>query len=278
MPRPDQPGAPNPEGRPAPTSAGQPFGGGPQFYIRISPPTATRALLIANVAVFLAMIVAGYLWYGTLRGTEDLNVLVRFGAKVNELVAAGQWWRLFTAMFLHIGVLHILFNLYALNALGPLVEGYFGHARFLAIYLIGGLYGSLASYAFSPAISAGASGAIFGLAGALIVYFLRYRANFGARGRALLQNMFIIIGINLVFGLSARGIDNWGHIGGLIGGAAVTYGLLPRYLPPSVFQPGTRQALQEEVRTTSYIMWVTACVLVLVLGVALTTRYLQAAG
>ena len=84
--------------------------------------------------------------------------------------------------------------------------------------------------------------------------------------------MFIIIGINLVFGLSARGIDNWGHIGGLIGGAAVTYGLLPRYLPPSFFQPGARQAVQEEVRTTSYIIWATACVLVLVLGVALTTR------
>ncbi len=100
-----------------------------------------------------------------------MRVLIDVGAKVNEAIAIGQTWRLFTAMFIHIGVFHLLVNLYALYALGPLVEGYFGHARFLAIYLVGGLFGSLASYAFSDAVSAGASGAIFGLAGAITVFF-----------------------------------------------------------------------------------------------------------
>ncbi|RIK55871.1 MAG: rhomboid family intramembrane serine protease, partial [Chloroflexi bacterium] len=173
------------------------------------------------------MIVYGWVVYNDINGTQNMYVLITFGAKVNELVAAGEVWRLFTAMFLHIGVIHLLFNLYALNALGPLVEGYFGHIRFLIIYLLGGLFGSLASYAFSPLPSAGASGAIFALAGATTIYFLRYRENFGARGRAILQNMLLVIGVNLIFGLGAGGIDNWGHMGGLVGGAALAYGLLP---------------------------------------------------
>lgn len=255
--------------RPAP--AVEPFDPRPQFYIRLSPPWATRTLLAINVAVFVAMIAAGFLLYNTFNGSEDMRILVLFGAKVNELIALGQTWRLFTAMFLHIGVFHLLFNLYALNALGPLVEGYFGHVRFLAIYLIAGLFGSLASYAFSPVPSAGASGAIFGLAGATTVYFLRYRENFGARGRAILQNMLLIIGINLVFGLTAPGIDNWGHVGGLVGGALVAFGLLPRYAAPAVILPGS-QPLQEETRTFHYALWVTVCIVVLVLGVEFATR------
>jgi rhomboid protease GluP len=240
----------------------------PQFYIPLAKPILTRILLVINVVVFVAMIVAGYLLFGTLSGPEDGRILTLFGAKVNELVAAGEVWRLFMAMFLHIGALHLLFNLYALNALGPLVEGYFGHARFAAIYIVGGLFGSLASYAFSPAVSAGASGAIFGLAGATTVYFLRYRENFGARGRAILQNMLFIIAINLVFGLSMPNIDNWGHIGGLVGGAFVAAGLLPRYRAPSVLMAGASSyPLEEERRSVWEIVWVLVCTALLAAGV-----------
>ena len=260
-----QPGAP-PEQQP-----GQAYPQQPRFYIRLSPPTVTRALLVINVVVFVAMIVYGYMEYGTINGTEDSRVLVDFGAKINLAIARGQTWRLFTAMFLHIGVIHLLFNLYALNALGPMVEGYFGHIRFTTIYVLAGLTGSLASYAFSPAPSVGASGAVFGLAGAIIVYFLRYRENFGARGRAILQNMLLIIGINLVFGFSVRGIDNWGHIGGLVGGAVVAYGLLPRYKTPAIIVPDS-QALEEEERTLVHLTWVVLFVGLLVLGLSLATR------
>lgn len=227
----------------------------PRFFIKLTPPHLTHALLIINLLVFVAMIVYGWIAYRTINGTEDLRVLVTFGAKVNELVALGQVWRLFTAMFLHIGVLHLLFNLYALNALGPLVEGYFGHIRFLIIYLLGGLFGSLASYAFSPSPSAGASGAIFALAGATTIYFLRYRENFGARGRAILQNMILVIVINLVFGLSAPGIDNWGHMGGLVGGSVLAAGLLPQYRAPNVLLPGA-YPLEEVPRTGLQSGWV----------------------
>lgn len=252
-----------------------PFGiARPTFYLRIVPPHVTRFLLAANVVVFVAMIVYGYFAYGTVDGTQDIRVLADFGAKINEFIMAGQVWRLFTAMFLHIGVLHLLFNLYALNALGPLVEGYFGHLRFAIIYILGGLFGSLASYAFSPVPSAGASGAIFGLAGAVTIYFLRYRENFGARGRAILQNMLVVIGINLVFGMAMAGIDNWGHVGGLVGGALVTWGLLPRYRAPMVTGPG-RYPLEEENRSGFYTLWVVFCMGLLVAGLqAATSRWL----
>lgn len=243
-----------------------------RFYITVTPPRVTYALLAANVAIFIAMIVVGYVVFGTLNGTEDMRVLSLFGAKINARIALeGQVWRLFTAMFLHIGVLHLLFNLYALNALGPLVEGYFGHVRFSVIYLLGGLFGSLASYAFSPNPSAGASGAIFGLAGAITIYFLRYRENFGSRGRAILTNMLMVIGINLVFGLAMPGIDNWGHMGGLVGGAVLAWGLLPRYEPPVALIPGN-YPLAERPRGTQYLTWVLLWSALLILGVQAATR------
>ncbi|RIK38609.1 MAG: hypothetical protein DCC55_20610 [Chloroflexi bacterium] len=227
----------------------------PQFFIPIASPVWARTLLVINLVVFVAMIVYGVLVYDDWDGTTNSLVLTTFGMKVNNLVASGQTWRLFTAMFLHIGVLHLLSNLYALHMLGPLVEGYYGHARFLAIYLVGGLTGSVASYAFSPASSAGASGAIFALIGATTVYFLRYRDNFGARGRAIVQNMFLIIAINLVFGLSVAFIDNWGHMGGLFGGAVLAWALLPRYRPPQTVRLGP-QPIEEEPRTVQEIGWV----------------------
>jgi rhomboid protease GluP len=243
----------------------------PRFMLRRTPPYVTRFLLAANVVIFLAMIVYGYVNFGTLNGSEHPLVLLRFGAKVNELVATGELWRLFTAMFLHIGVIHLLFNLYALNALGPTVESYFGHFRYAAIYLIGGLFGSLASYAFSPAPAAGASGAIFGLAGAIIVYFLKYRENFGARGRAILNNMFLLIAINLVFGFVQPGIDNWGHMGGLVGGALVTAGLLPQYQRPSVITYGTN-IVEEEDRLLLNVGWILVCLALWYYGVQWATE------
>jgi rhomboid protease GluP len=257
----------------APTTASQPTVDlRPHFVIRQTAPYVAQFMLAANVLVFVAMIIYGYVNFGTINGTEDGRVLLVFGAKINELVAAGEIWRLFTAMFLHIGVIHILFNLYALNSLGPLVEAYFGHVRFTAIYLLAGLFGSLASYAFSCAWSAGASGAIFGLAGALTIYFLKYRENFGSRGRAILNNMLLVIVINLIFGAVQPGIDNWGHIGGLIGGALVTAGVLPYYLRPSVITYGAN-VMEEKPRPYFNVGWILVCLAIWYYGVQLVTPY-----
>lgn len=244
------------------------------FYVKQASPLVSRVLIGINLVIFLAMIGVGYLLFGVFNGTEDVRVLVLFGAKVNEFIGQGQTWRLLTAMFLHIGVLHLLFNLYALYFLGPQVEGLFGHGRFTAIYFVAGLTGSLASYAFVPNLSAGASGAIFGLVGALVVYFLRYRDQFGVRARAVLQNMLVIIAVNFVFGLSAPGIDNWGHLGGLIGGAVAAWGLVPQYRRPEpvILTPelleNPRVPLELVPRLASEIAWVAVCLALIALGVA----------
>lgn len=224
----------------------------PRYYIKIAPPILARSLLVINLAVFVAMIAYGWLYHQTWRGPETGEVLIDFGMKVNRSVAEGEVWRLFTAMFLHIGVMHLLFNLYALYWFGPMVEGYYGHWRFLASYMIGGLFGSVASYAYVQAPSAGASGAIFGLIGASTIYFLRYRENFGQRGRLMLQNMIGVIAVNLVFGFSIPGIDNASHLGGLIGGALVAWGLLPSYQKPSLVSPSNEQTPSLMPQTTVY--------------------------
>ena len=225
----------------------------------MAPQRFVQILTGLNLAAFVGMIAYGWFQYGIFDGPDEGQVLIDAGMKVNRLVAEGELWRLFTAMFIHIGLrpipMHLLVNLYALIAIGPMVEGYFGHWRFLAIYLLGGLLGSIASYAFAIPNSAGASGAIFAMVGAVIIYFTKYRNNFGQRGRSILQNMLVVAGLNLIFGLSVEGIDNWGHIGGLIGGAIVAWGLIPKYERPQLLQQGP-QPLQEVDQTNQHTIWV----------------------
>lgn len=243
-----------------------------QYIVQLASPIWMYVLLACNVLTFLAVTIYGLVVYRDPRGSLNGDVLSFFGMKVNQLIAAGEIWRLFTAMFLHIGELHLLSNLYALFAIGTLVEGYYGHRRFLAIYLLGGLFGSLASYAFSPADSAGASGAIFALVGAATVYFLRYHENFGERGRAILLNMGLVIVINLAFGFTMPYIDNWGHIGGLLGGIVVALGLLPRYKVPRIPPIGV-QPMIEEPKLLWELLWIVLCCALLWGGLAWATQH-----
>ena len=148
-------------------------------------------------------------------GSTNTSVLINFGAKVNWLILEGEWWRLFAPIVLHIGLLHLFMNTLALYYIGITVEKIYGNLRFLFIYLFAGFCGSLASLLFSPNISAGASGAIFGLFGALLYFGVIYPKLFF---RTMGMNILFVIGINLVFGFSFSGVDNAGHIGGLIGG------------------------------------------------------------
>ncbi|MFZ4655661.1 MAG: rhomboid family intramembrane serine protease [Caldilineaceae bacterium] len=240
-----------------------------RFFIPVTQPRLTWVVLGVNVVMFLVTVLFGLWQFGNWNLLSNLlPTLVIFGAKVNVLIAQGEVWRLLTATVLHADILHLLFNLYALIALGYNVERYFGHGRFLLIYLISGLWGSFASYATSPEISVGASGAVFGLAGATAVYFWRYRENFGDEGRSILQNVLMVIGLNLVFGFTNAQIDNAGHIGGLIGGAAVALGLLPTYQRPNTIQIGN-QPLQKLHRPGLETLWIVGHLLLLWLGVTL---------
>lgn len=179
------------------------------------PRSVTTALLVINIGIFALDAVLGAL--GRPRA------LLEAGAMVPLLVADGEWWRLITAMFLHIGLLHIAFNSLALLVFGQLMESAIGSGRMLALYLITGFAASVASFAFgSPQIAAaGASGAIFGLLGAWLVYNLRRRSLSLARSN--IQSALLLIGINLVFGFTVPGIDNVAHIGGLIAGLAAGF-------------------------------------------------------
>ena len=185
-------------------------------------PYLTWALLAINLLIWLAMEASG--------GSEDSEVLLDFGAMFGPLIADGEYWRLFTAMFLHVGMMHLLFNGIALLIFGRIVERAYGHFRFALIYVLAGLSGSVASLMLnSVAIGAGASGAIFGVLGALIAYLLANRETLGVMGRQTLTSILVIAGINLVFGFFSPGIDNWAHIGGLVGGFGLGIALSPKY-------------------------------------------------
>jgi rhomboid protease GluP len=142
---------------------------------------------------------------------------VYLGAKINQFILQGQLWRLITPVLLHGSLIHIGFNMYALYVLGPSLERKYGVWPFLALYLIGGVWGNTLSFLLSPNPSLGASTAIFGLIAAQGVYIYKNRYLLGSAARPLLMNIVMMITINLILGLSP-GIDNWGHIGGLLGG------------------------------------------------------------
>lgn len=193
-------------------------------------PLAVWALLGLNVllyAVSIALTVASG-GMGTL-GEPSNDVLAQLGWKQNDLIAQGQYWRLITAMFLHGSLVHIFFNGYALYALGPEAEQIYGTARFVAVYMLSGLAGSLASYAFSPQPSVGASGAIFGLFGSLLAFYVVGRDVLGDMGRRQLQSMGGLIVINLLLGFAVPGIDYYAHMGGLAAGALSGWLLAPRF-------------------------------------------------
>lgn len=173
-------------------------------------------------------------------GSTNSLVLILLGANFKPMVADGQVWRFFTSMFLHIGTTHLLFNAYALFAFGAEMERVFGRARFITIYVLAGLFGSLASFALHNAgVSAGASGAIFGVIGMQLAYFKKYQKMLGEFGRSRLMNVFFIIGLNLFFGFTMPGIDNLAHLGGLISGTLMAYKLIPVY---EIVDPYTENA------------------------------------
>lgn len=150
----------------------------------------------------------------------SVSTLIDFGAKYNPLIADGQYYRLITPMFLHSDLTHLLFNMYALNIFGRNIELIYGKSKFIVIYLIAGIFGTLGSFIFSSSVAVGASGAIFGLLGS---YFYLYVSKPKAFNRSFLKNLLAILGINLVFGIVVPNIDNWAHVSGLVGGFIISW-------------------------------------------------------
>ncbi|KAK6156952.1 hypothetical protein DH2020_011200 [Rehmannia glutinosa] len=175
----------------------------------------TNILLAANVLVYIAQYVSD-------------GKLLFWGAKINGLISKGQLWRLVTSSFLHANIGHLLVNCYSLNSIGPSVENICGPKRHLTIYITSAIASSAMSYWFCTSPAVGASGAIFGLVGSFAMFVLRHRGMVkGTEGD--LKHIAQVIVLNMAIGLLSQGIDNWGHVGGLIGGAAASWLLGPSW-------------------------------------------------
>jgi membrane associated rhomboid family serine protease/Tfp pilus assembly protein PilF len=201
-------------------------------------PVATYVLIALNLLVFGLMTWAG--------GSTKPEVLLDFGASYGPYFRQGEYWRLVMPMFLHIGLLHLLINMYALYLLGRILEHVYGYGRFALLYVGSGMFSSYLSMAVGtylasgPHVAAGASGAIFGILGTMLVAGFLHRASIPRRLRRVFGSGILLMVIaNLAFGAIVPNIDNWGHVGGLIGG--IVLGVLIR--PPQ--QGLSTQSLEE---------------------------------
>lgn len=215
-----------------------------RLSLPLSRPRAVYVLLAINVVMYaLTWLVAAA--QGSTRqppfGDPFSNALFVLGAKFGPAIDAGEYWRFLTPMVLHGSLIHLGFNSFALYSLGPETERVFGTGRFLALYLLAGFAGTIASYVRSDNLSIGASGAIFGLIGALAAFFYGARSLIGAEAsRQQVTQLVTMAALNIFIGLSVQTIDNAAHIGGLVVGALAGFALAPRYriddrlYPPAV--------------------------------------------
>lgn len=182
-------------------------------------PVITIGIIIINVIVFLLMYILG-------KGSTNPVTLVNFGALYKPLVRNGEIFRLLSCAFLHIGLMHLLVNSYSLYVIGSQLESFLGKFKFILVYLVSALSGSLMSIVFSSNIGAGASGAIFGLLGSILYFGYNYRVYLG---NVLKSQIIPLIILNLSLGFFVGGIDNAAHIGGMLGGFFVTQAVGLKY-------------------------------------------------
>lgn len=177
----------------------------------------TYLLIILNVIIFMLMYVFG-------KGSYDTNTLIKFGANYIPYTKSGDYYRIITSAFLHIGEFHLFFNMYALYIIGREIEQFYGRIKYILIYFFSAIMGSLFTLTLSAenTVSAGASGAIFGLFGAMLYFGFTYR---GYIGKTIINQTLPVVLINLFIGLTTPGIGNAAHIGGLIGGYMISMGL-----------------------------------------------------
>ena len=162
---------------------------------------------------------------------QNAYVLIAYGAKYNQAILEGQYWRFVTPIFLHANILHVSLNMLNLMVMGVFVERIFGHLRFLLIYMVTGVISIVASFYFSPQeISVGASGAIFGLVGAYSIFIFIHRKAFRHGGIPALSWLVLIIGVNLAIGLIIPNVDNYAHVGGFLSGCIIGWFFAPFYV------------------------------------------------
>ncbi len=203
----------------------QPFTQTPPPVVQIALPRVkpyfTYALMALTIGIYLLQLGGQYLL--------GADIVTYMGFKVNSLIRQGEIWRLITPVFLHGSLLHIGFNMYALFLFGRGLESRYGHGRFLLLYFLAGFAGNVLSFVFTANNSLGASTSIFGLLAAEGVFLLQNRRMLGPRAGRSLMNLLYMAGINLFMGFTLSGVDNFGHIGGILGGLAFAWFGGPRW-------------------------------------------------
>ena len=240
---PPQPPSPPPKG---PLPPAQPR---PRIEVPSSPPVMTYVILGILIVVFLVDYLSG-------------GQLTRVGVKDNTALLAGQYWRLITPIFLHANIVHIGLNGYFLYLIGPQVERAFGTPRFTAIFMLSGIAGVLASFAFSSYDSLGASGALFGLIGALIPFLYRNR-KIMTNTQRYMRNIILVIVVNLLIDVvPGLNIDYWAHLGGLAAGLLLAWFITPLYAVTTA----TFELVRIEDRTPQSLTWTAVTVMTGVLA------------
>lgn len=231
-------------------------------------PLVVYALLGITVLVFLLQLLTESGQFGRCPFFNETDLPACYGLKVNELILDGQLWRLITPVLLHASLLHIGFNMYALYVLGPELERHFGHLPFLALYLLSGFSGVVLSFLLTQSPSLGASTAVFGLLAAQGVFVYLNQKLFGRRAQAMLRSIINIALINLLIGLTP-GIDNWGHVGGLLGGGLFALIAAPVYRVES-------DELEYRLvnRTPQDRVWIACAVVALAFGGLAYTKFI----
>jgi len=205
-------------------------------------------LIALNILMFLMLELNG--------GSMNVENLIESGAKYNPAIMEGEWWRIVSSMFLHIGALHLFMNMLALYYLGTAVERIFGTGRFIVIYFLAGIGGGLTSFAFNENVAAGASGALFGLFGALLFFGMIYKQLFM---QTMGKGIIFIVAINLVFGLMVPQIDMGAHLGGLVMGF-IASGIV--YVP---------QKKNRIVQALAFIVYLSAAAFLVMYGIQMNS-------
>jgi len=185
-----------------------------------TPMLVTQVFFGVNVAVFVGMLLSSG---GASFMSPSGRDLLTWGANFGPYTLSGQWWRLLSSCFVHIGIIHIAFNMWCLWSLGGLAERLYGHATFAVVYLLCGISGSLGSLFWHrmPILSAGASGAIFGIAGAVIASIKLGEFASGVMAQGVMRSLIAFVGYNVVFGMVSGVTDNACHFGGLLAGVVM---------------------------------------------------------
>jgi rhomboid protease GluP len=223
-------------------------------------PKVTYALIGFTVFVYiLQMLSVAILGYAA----NQVDWLEVYGARFNAAIRMGELWRFITPVFLHGSPTHIFFNMYALFSIGSFVEKQFGHGRFALLYFLGAFSGNVFSFLLTGenGFSVGASTAVFGLIAAQVVFFYQNKKIFGSYAQRVIGNSVFIIIVNLAIGLTP-GIDNWGHVGGMLGGALFTWFAGPKW---EVVGTSYGLELQDQRETREIVLG--AWVVIIIFGV-----------